>query len=873
MMKAAITVLAGAVPVAAAWAGPPSTNVGGSARHGPDTVLRLARSGDGYHFEDLGQTLATRAAAPDLTRLPDGSWLVLLDRWIEHKGQSRVVLAASRSKDGGASWSPLKPVRIRDLEGRSVPGRHADLVDLGSGRYRLYFASDPLAAVARDRQSNNAKTVIRSAAAAKGLDFRVEDMDAIALSAPSDLHPTAIRVDDRVHLYATALAGDDADPDGVRPLWYALSDDGRRFEEQAASEREGVTFVGSIVPTGDGLRAYVTSDEGIGVMTSPDGHDWTPRPGVVLPGGFDPAVAQLDDGSYLMVYCVPAGGTAAAATPSSPGRVAAAPDTPADVLIADAEFDSFVSDQFAPEQPGEWAGADALTDNVVDTNGFNQPADESVIPPDTDQLAESSLEGGMEEIDPLLPETADDLAERMADDWFGDAGLAGDLSFAPDPDFNNPIDYFEWFQQNLIEQVADNAADAYERLMPDSLSSVEPEVEWPELINMFSDPAYDGPPAPWDPLDHPDWEASHLAAGDVLNRFREAGMMSGYALRPKFSNNPEFQTPDGQPLLLELLLPSLGPHRALAKATLADAWRTEDGVVAPQRMLEAMETTLRNANHVGSGTTLIESLVGTAERALVQENARWALRHGVFDEQGLEEALDLLMAYDVDNTDPIKWTRGEHAMAMQTVQFMFDAAYDQQHRERVARTLLSMMDSAMSHQETIDAISELDRLDAREAVDGFNQYYRRITEQMRTDYAAVRAADIEASAEQHLHTNALTELLLPSLSRVHLLRTRSEASRRATQLAYAAHLFEARNGRWPSSLDELSAEYGQRMRTDPFSGSDFGYRVTADGPTIYSASENGLDDGGIHSPRWNDEITNEAGSDDYVFWPPQEQPR
>jgi hypothetical protein len=62
------------------------------------------------------------------------------------------------------------------------------------------------------------------------------------------------------------------------------------------------------------------------------------------------------------------------------------------------------------------------------------------------------------------------------------------------------------------------------------------------------------------------------------------------------------------------------------------------------------------------------------------------------------------------------------------------------------------------------------------------------------------------------------------------------------------------------------------MRTDPFTGGRFGYRLTDDGPTIYSASENGIDDGGIHSPRWDDEITNQAGSDDYVFWPPQGGP-
>ena len=110
---------------------------------------------------------------------------------------------------------------------------------------------------------------------------------------------------------------------------------------------------------------------------------------------------------------------------------------------------------------------------------------------------------------------------------------------------------------------------------------------------------------------------------------------------------------------------------------------------------------------------------------------------------------------------------------------------------------------------------------------------------------------------------------MPSLSRAYTLSTRVEASRRATQLTYEVHLFKARNGRWPASLDELPLQAGDKSRTDPFSGGDFRYRLTEAGPTIYSLSENGRDDGGVHSPRWNDEVKSDADSDDFVFWPPQ----
>ncbi|NLE60124.1 MAG: hypothetical protein GX616_17375 [Planctomycetes bacterium] len=59
------------------------------------------------------------------------------------------------------------------------------------------------------------------------------------------------------------------------------------------------------------------------------------------------------------------------------------------------------------------------------------------------------------------------------------------------------------------------------------------------------------------------------------------------------------------------------------------------------------------------------------------------------------------------------------------------------------------------------------------------------------------------------------------------------------------------------------------MRTDPFTGSDFGYHLTTEGPRIYTLSLNGVDDGGVHSPHWADKPTEPGASDDHVFWPPQ----
>jgi hypothetical protein len=254
----------------------------------------------------------------------------------------------------------------------------------------------------------------------------------------------------------------------------------------------------------------------------------------------------------------------------------------------------------------------------------------------------------------------------------------------------------------------------------------------------------------------------------------------------------------------------------------------------------------------------------------VHKNALWALKHDVLDESELQAAIDSFQKLHRPVSDPATWVRGEHAFAMDSVQYLFEPL-NPGDPPRIdldrARYLSGMAGGADEDRER--RFSQMQPDDAAKSVEAFDSYYRDLTDQMRLGYPLVRAADLEATAERYVHINPLTETLLPALSRVFQLHARNDASRRATQLAFATHLFKARNGRWPNSFDELPSEHAANVRSDPFSGVDFGYRVDPDGPVIYSASENGLDDGGVHSPRWNDEIKNDVESDDFVFYPPQ----
>ncbi len=166
---------------------------------------------------------------------------------------------------------------------------------------------------------------------------------------------------------------------------------------------------------------------------------------------------------------------------------------------------------------------------------------------------------------------------------------------------------------------------------------------------------------------------------------------------------------------------------------------------------------------------------------------------------------------------------------------------------------------------------ELAQTTAEGTIQGFREYYREYADLVRRGYPEVRPADLDRVQQTFVESNYVAKQIAPSLSRVYALSTQYEASRRATQLTYAIHLHKSRTGNWPASLNELPERYTESVRTDPFSGEDFAYRLTADGPLLYSKSDNGRDDGGVHHRQWGRGADDPNASDDFVFWPPQDR--
>jgi len=824
-----------------AWAYTAAVDGAGDPSSASDVELRLARSRDGLHFEESGAVLLVGAESPDLTVLSNGDVLLLFDR-SDRKGHGMPL--ATRSRDGGRTWSSVRPIRVRG-GGRQLDVRRPTLVPAPGGYYRLFFAAR---ASGRDRDARAA--VIRSAVTRDGVHYVVDRSAHMGLPRGAELNPVAGWIGQRLHLYASELQESRSrDYGGVL---HVISRDGEKFLRLSAVGEGASTFVGSLVPMKRGVRAFLSIGDHMRALDSLDGMTWRRRSSAVLPKGRDPAVVEVDRGEFLMVFVAPR----SAEGVSSSQLVSAEP-------VA-GDWADLTQDKDWTEDEADEASADSA-----------EGSDDAAGEEHTEGQGKDESSGADDSSKPDAAEAAAKETVALNEDFGADGGsLAGYDpvawgGFAPFPDFVHKVNYLEWYGEYALPRVVDNAYPYYAAMIAESGDQPGDKPEWPKFVDMYHGD-YDGPPFPWSAKDHPDWAATSEAAADLFAQYRQATHHDGYSYPVMTDQGPDVNSED-RDLLIGILLPSLSSHRTMAKALLADAWRADDGKVSPDRMRDAVETTLRAANHMHQGATLIEDLVGTAVAGLTRENARWALHDGVFGPADMERMLDTLQRYDTNEERSSEAIRGEHAFAMDITQHLFTqpTANGQPHFNRArAERAFEWWDTPEHSKEMIERAGRMTPDDVYASLEATDAYYHELGAMMDIGYPDVRAADLDALTQRYLHTSPLTESILPALSRYYKLSTRGVADRRATQLAFATELFKAQHGRYPESLAELPSDFGETMKVDPFTGNYFGYQLTDNGPRIYSRSEDGLDGGGVNAPHWDDKPA-ENGSDDHVFYPPQ----
>ena len=96
------------------------------------------------------------------------------------------------------------------------------------------------------------------------------------------------------------------------------------------------------------------------------------------------------------------------------------------------------------------------------------------------------------------------------------------------------------------------------------------------------------------------------------------------------------------------------------------------------------------------------------------------------------------------------------------------------------------------------------------------------------------------------------------------------ASARCLRILITLRRYEREIGSWPKSLDRVKSSLPKEVVTDPFTKSDFIYRFTDDGFTLYSVGPNGIDEDGQQSSTFApNSMRIVYHEDDVRCWPPK----
>jgi hypothetical protein len=278
---------------------PPTGAANGPAQQGPwNNRLLTARSSDGLVFERTGVVVTDQGDVPDLVVEASGRIHLYYVGWTV--GDEVNVTVVAISDDGGTTWA-YKKLELAGFENMSPPV-DPDVSLMTDGTFRLYLTADP---------HDGAGPRTYWADSTDGIHFNYGGT-AMAVAGKDVLDPSALLAGDTWHLFAGGMTS------GQGACWHGTSSDGRTFADVGEStfEKDGGFYAcANFIEAADGYRMYGFrhgEDPSIASFFSPDGVSWSADAGDRLRGDEsnglekrgvkDPAVAELADGTFLMVY-------------------------------------------------------------------------------------------------------------------------------------------------------------------------------------------------------------------------------------------------------------------------------------------------------------------------------------------------------------------------------------------------------------------------------------------------------------------------------------------------------------------------------------------------------------------------------------------
>jgi hypothetical protein len=475
-----------------------------------------------------------------------------------------------------------------------------------------------------------------------------------------------------------------------------------------------------------------------------------------------------------------------------------------------------------------------------------------------------------------------------------------DLTATP----GHAVNYFDKATQ-LVESYQPPGADA----TPDA---------WPILIDAIdrmTQADLTGPPGGWSvntaPLDYnalyavPDkpkyddthtWEEVRARAREGQAALRAAGVFSRLADLTTARRAVRPLPDTGH--MLEVLLPELGKARQIARAQAGRmALASESGDDAD--FVAAYEETLALARLFGHQFTLIDHLVALAIEALALDRLREHLADHPFEQATLRALLDA-----TDRQMPLPPLslpfEGERLSCLDTIQWTHtdNGRGSGRFIPETLRSTGLVTGTSGTGNGVLDTLAEWHILNLASAAfpskaattARINEFFDGATALTKPG-ADPRAPgggafNVEEFVDKTPKRYVLIHLLLPAVGAAVRSRHTADMQLDGTRLMLAIELFNAKNGRYPATLDELVPSIFPALPTDAISGKGFGYRLLkpeedqgarSDGSPrpylLYSFGADGRDNHGLPSKREWDALRAAGAGTDYILNTPPPKPK
>jgi hypothetical protein len=310
-------------------------------------------------------------------------------------------------------------------------------------------------------------------------------------------------------------------------------------------------------------------------------------------------------------------------------------------------------------------------------------------------------------------------------------------------------------------------------------------------------------------------------------------------------------------LLVQMLLPGVQTVREVGRSLPARAmWHLGEG-----RPMEAWGDILavhRLANLLTQGRTLVEQLVAMAMNGMACDSTLTLLDHGNLTVEQARQVQRELAALPALNYMATSLDKGERMWALDAAvqlgsrgspELFAELTGNDDNVGNAAFNIVSvdwnlvLRESNRWYDEMAAAAALPDRFARRAAVAQVETNLHQLEYQLKTPSRWV-ASIISRQQRSQFVAALMASLFLPAFDAATTAEDRANNTLDLTRLAAALAVYRAEQGAYPEKLDDLVPAVLDKLPVDLYNAKPFIYQRTNDGYLLYSAGENGLDDGG-----------------------------